>query len=95
MPHLINLLPILFIICSAATFIFVIVFLVYSIFVSDSGFAERRTSIVLFRLLIASALAALAIGIASLLLLPIENRSVPSLSRHTLLVPPGAFGGSA
>jgi hypothetical protein len=75
MPQLIKLLPILFIICSAATLVFVFAFLAYSTFVSDSGFAERKTSIVMFRLAIAAALAALAFGIAALLLMPLPSFS--------------------
>lgn len=71
MRHLSNPLPILFIVSSAATLVFIFAFLLYSTFVSDSEFAEKKTSIVMFRLAISSALAALAFGIASLLLMPL------------------------
>lgn len=71
MRHLSNPLPILFIVSSAATLVFIFAFLLYSTFVPDNEFAERKTSIVIFRMAIASALAALAFGIASLLLMPL------------------------
>jgi hypothetical protein len=75
MSHLIDLMPILFVIFGAATLVLVFALLIYSIMVSDSDFANRKTSILIFRLLILSALAAVGFGFASILIILLEKHA--------------------
>jgi hypothetical protein len=75
MSHLIDLMPILFVIFGAATLVLVFALLIYSIMVSDSDFANRKTSILIFRLLILSALAAVGFGFASILMILLEKHA--------------------
>ncbi|MCI0600416.1 MAG: hypothetical protein L0Y50_01220 [Beijerinckiaceae bacterium] len=69
MPHLVDVMPISFAVFSAATLVFVFALLIYSLFVSDSEFANRKTSIIIFRSMVSSAFAALAFGLASILII--------------------------
>ncbi len=69
MPRLVDTLPILFALFSAVTLIFVFALLIYSLFVSDSDFASKKTSILIFRSMVSSALAALAFGFASIIII--------------------------
>jgi hypothetical protein len=75
MSRLIDLMPILFVIFGAATLVLVFALLIYSIMVSDSDFANRKTSILIFRLLILSALAAVGFGFASILMILLEKHA--------------------
>ena len=73
MVRLIDLPPILFIVFGAATLVLVFAFLLYSTIVPDSEFGRRRTSRLLFRLVVGSALAALGCWIASVIVLLFER----------------------
>jgi hypothetical protein len=73
MSQLINLMPILFETFGAATLVLVFALLIYSIMVSDSDFANRKTSILIFRLLIISTLAALVFGFACVVIIFFEK----------------------
>jgi len=73
MAQLMNLLPVLFIAFAAATLILVFALLIYSIMVSASDFANRKTPGRIFRALIVSALAAFAFGIASIVVILFEK----------------------
>jgi hypothetical protein len=74
MLHLIELMTTLFVICGAATLVLVFALLTYSILVPDSDFSNRKTSVLIFRLLILSALAALGFWLtASILIILFEK----------------------
>jgi hypothetical protein len=73
MSQLIDLLPVLFMIFAAATLVFSFALLIYSILVSDSDFANRKTTGRLFRAFIISALAAFAFGLASIVVILVEK----------------------
>ena len=69
MLHLIELMMTLFVICGAATLVLVFALLTYSILVPDSDFSTRKTSVLIFRLLILSALSALGFWLAASILI--------------------------
>jgi len=73
MAQLMNLLPVLFIAFAGATLFLVFALLIYSIMVSASDFANRKTPGRIFQALIISALAAFAFGIASLVVILFEK----------------------
>jgi len=73
MSQLMNLLPLLFMAFAAATLILVFVLLIYSMMVSASDFANRKTPSRIFRALIVSALAAFTFGIASIVVILFEK----------------------
>jgi hypothetical protein len=73
MPQLMNFLPLLFMTFAAATLILVFALLIYSIMVSASDFANRKTPGRIFRALIISALAAFAFGLASIVMILFEK----------------------
>jgi hypothetical protein len=73
MLHLIELMTTLFVICGAATLVLVFALLTYSILVPDSDFSNRKTSVLIFRLLILSALAALGFWLAASILIIYER----------------------
>ncbi len=75
MVHLRDLPPLLFVIFGAAALILVFSFLLYSTMVPDSGFGTRKTSIVLFRLMIGSGLLALASWILSVIVFLFEKQA--------------------
>jgi hypothetical protein len=75
MSHLIDLLPILFEIFGGATLVLVFALLIYSITVSDADFANRKTSGMIFRLFILSALAAFSFGFASIVEILFEKHT--------------------
>ncbi len=74
MAHLSALPPLLFVIFGAATLVLVFAFLLYSTMVPDSGFGTRKTSILLFRLIIGSGLLALTSWILSVIVFMSEKQ---------------------
>jgi hypothetical protein len=75
MVRLIDLPPLLFIIFGAATLVLVFAFLIYSTMVPDSEFGTRRTSKLIFRLILGSALAALGFWLVSVIILLFEKQA--------------------
>jgi len=74
MDRLIALPPLLFIVFAAATLILVFAFLIYSMMVPDSEFGMRRTSKLIFRLIIGSGLLALGSWVVSVIVLLFERK---------------------